>query len=144
MLDKSTIAIYDYVYNLLFGVVTENVYLMFEPEELLDTDVQDGFVVVSVGDVHDESEFNSQAYGWARVFVEAYVPTKSRGRLDETKYAAFENGINEVIEQATEQDKGAYFIVEDSVVSSSRKEQNNMNNQFMVFMKSFIVNIDKE
>lgn len=144
MLDKSTIAIYDYVYNLLFGVVTENVYLMFEPEELLDTDVQDGFVVVSVGDLHDESEFDSQAYGWARVFVEAYVPTKSRGRLDETKYATFENGINEVIEQATKQDKGAYFIVEDSVVSSSRKEQNNMNNQFMVFMKSFIVNIDKE
>ena len=144
MLDKSTIAIYDYVYNLFFGVVTENVYSMFEPEELLDTDVNDGFIVISVGDLHDESEFDSQAYGWARVFVEAYVPTKSRGRLDETKYVAFEDGINQVVEQATKQSQGTYFIVEDSIVSTSRKEQNNMDNQFMVFMKSFIVNIDKE
>ena len=91
----SRIDIYDYVYNLFYDVVTKNVYSMFEPQELTTSDTNDGFLVIRVGDLYDESEFTCSAYGWARVYVEAYVPPLSRGRLDYTKYQEYEDAITE-------------------------------------------------
>ena len=44
MIDESRIGIYNYVYGLLYGTVSENVYSMNEPQELTDSDTQDGFI----------------------------------------------------------------------------------------------------
>ena len=144
MLDISRIGVYDYVYNLLYDVVTTNVYSMNEPQELTQSDVNDGFVVIRVGELNDASEFTANAYGWARVYIDAYVPPISRGRLDFEKYKAFEDAINQVIEQATQDASGTYYIQDGSVLSMDNNAESNANNAYFMFVKSFVVMIDKE
>ena len=97
MIDKSRATIYDYLYTLFYDVVTRNVYSMERPQELTSGDVNDGFLVLRVGTINDDSEFSGAAYVWARVYVDAYIPPKSRGRLDKSKLASFENDIDAVI-----------------------------------------------
>lgn len=144
MLDKSRIKIYDYLYNLLYDVVTKNVYSMNPPQELIDSDVKDGFIVINVGEINDASEFSCEAYGWARCYITAYVPPITRGRLDYTKYEVFEDAINAVIDNATKENGGTYHVEEGSVLSMDDDESSNANNQFFIFIKSFVVNINKE
>lgn len=143
MLNESRADIYDYLYNLFYGEVTENVYLMEEPQELESTDRNDGFIVIYVGDIRDESEFSRQAYGWVRCYITAYVPPISRGRVDVEKYREFEEAINRVInDEAGSGNNETYSIQEDSIISTDDSDTSNANNQFFVFIKSFIVNID--
>lgn len=143
MIPKSRKDIYDYIYGLLYGVVSENVYPMNESQELTESDVKDGFIVIRVGTMVDESEFKGEAFGWCRVFVEAYVPPMSRGRLDEEKYYAFESSINTAIDN--EVDNGTnkeYSIIEDGIISWDDFDDSNANNVFYKFVKSFRVQID--
>ena len=143
MVDESRIGIYNYVYNLIYEVVTENVYSMNEPQELTESDTKDGFIVIRVGDLRDDSEFHLQACGWVRVFIEAYIPPISRGRLDKTKYKAMEDAINDVINEEIENGNDEHYSIEpDGVLSSDIGEDSNANNAFYMFIKSFIVNID--
>ena len=146
MVNKSRSDIYDYLYKLFHGTVTENVYMMGEPQELESTDRTDGFLVIHVGDIIDDSEFDYNAYGWVRCFVEAYIPPISRGRLDVDKYRAFEDAINLSIDAAIESttDDDTYYIEADSVLSEDADDTGNANNAFFVFIKSFIVVIDKK
>lgn len=144
MLNESRIDIYDYLYNLFFDVVTKNVYSMREPQELTKSDTTDGFIVIKVGDINDESEFDGEAYGWARCYVEAYIPPIKRGRLDFDKYKAFEDGINAIIKSESKKDEGDYYIKSDSVLSMDANETSNSDNQYFLFVKSFVVVIDKE
>ena len=141
MFNESRIDIYDYLYNLFFDVVTQNVYSMREPQELTASDTKDGFIVITVGNINDASEFTQEAYGWVRCFVEAYIPTISRGRLDYDKYATFEDAINGVIHEASQDDRGSYQIQEDSLLSMDSDVDTNANNTYFTFIKSFIVNI---
>ena len=141
MFSDSRIDIYDYLYN-LFEVVTPNVYLMSEPTELTPSDVEDGFMVIRLGNFNDEGEFGLRTYGWARVFVEAYIPPMSRGRLDDVKYKRFEDALNAAISSATEISDGDYYIQEDSLISYDDKEDTMIDNQFYVFVKSFIIVTD--
>lgn len=142
MIPKSRKDIYDYIYGLLFGVVSDNVYPMNESQELTKSDVNDGFIVIRVGTMVDESEFKGEAFGWCRVYVEAYVPPMSRGRLDEDKYYAFEDAINEAIDSevanGTSED---YSILEDGIISWDDFDGSNANNVFYKFIKSFRVQI---
>lgn len=142
MVDESRIALYNYVYNLIYGVVTENVYSMNEPQELTKGDTKDGFIVIRIGNIVDNGEFPLQAYGNVRVFVEAYIPPMSRGRLDKAKYKAMEDAINAVINEEMENGTNAKYSIEpDGIISSDMGEDSNGNNIFYLFIKSFIVNI---
>ena len=141
MLNKSRIDIYNYLYNLFFETVTENVYSMNEPQELTPDDTNDGFIVIRVGDVIDDSEFSGEAYGDVRCYVEAFVPPISRGRLDVEKYKAFEDSINDVIAVATMETGGEYHVREDSVISMDGDVASTANNTYFSFIKSFIVDI---
>jgi len=143
MVNESRIDIYDYLYNLFYDVVTKNVYSMQEPQELSASDTKDGFIVIRVGSLNDESEFVGQAYGRVRCYVQAFVPPISRGRLDFKKYKEYEDGINAVIKLATESDSGTYTIQEESVLSSDAEETSTSNNLFFTFIKSFVVIIDE-
>lgn len=143
MINESRIGIYTYLYNLLYNNVTKNVYMMNEPQELSKSDTANGFIVIRVGDLYDESEFSCQAYGWVRCYVEAFVPPKSRGRLDQDKYNALENAINDAIDYASNNNDGDYYIQKDSVLSMDDVRSSNANNLYYTFVKSFIVNIDK-
>ena len=143
MVNESRISVYDYVCNLFEGVVSDNVYRMSVPQELNDDDVADGFVVIRVGDIEDASEFDLCAYGSVRVFVEAYVPPMSRGRLNKTKYKAFEDGINQVVREEIENGSDEHYSIQsDGIISVDDVDNSNSNNAFHVFVKSFIVTID--
>ena len=144
MVNESRIDIYDYLYNLLFGVVSENVYDMRAPQELTESDTTDGFIVVHVGNMVDESEFDLQAYGRVRCFIEAYVPQISRGRVNRDIYALMENGINTLINEQSEVRDSAYYIEKDSVISMEDEDASNADNSYFTFIKSFIVVIDKQ
>ena len=142
MLNISRSDIYEYVATLMKSV-TANVYSMGEPTENTTSDANDGFIVVRVGRMNDESEFDADAYAWARCNVIAYVPKKSRGRLNKDLYKTFEDGINEVIKQAQDTGDGSYYILPDSVISSDDDETAQQGNQYHVFIKSFVVVIDQ-
>ena len=144
MVNESRMGIYEYVENILTSI-TENVYLMEEPQELTEDDTTNGFIVVTVGDLLDASEFRDSAFGYARVFIRCYVPPISRGRLNVAKYKQFEDAINAAINLAADADnEGAYWIDEDSVVSTDGKDEGNANNTYYMFIKSFIVVVDAE
>lgn len=144
MLEDSRIDIYDYLYGLFHHIVSDNVYRMADPQELTESDTTNGFIVIRLGDINDESEFSKQAYGWARAYIEAFVPPKSRGRLDKEKYEAFENAINTAIDnEIANPSNSTYGIEADSVVSMDG-EGGIFNNNYHLFMKSFVVLIDKQ
>lgn len=143
MMNESRMAIYNYVYGLLYNTVTRNVYSMNEPQELTESDTKDGFIVIRVGDINDESEFHCEAYGWVRVFIEAYIPPISRGRLDKAKYKTFEDGINDVINAEIENGTSEnYSIQSDGVLSMDGNTDTNANNAYYLYVKSFIVTIN--
>lgn len=144
MVNASRTDIYNYLYELLYGTVTENVYSMKEPQELTDSDTEDGFIVINVGYLIDESEFDCAAYGSVRCYIEAFVPPKSRGRLDVEKFEHYENSINSVIDIASETREGDYYIEKGSVISLDASESSNANNAYYTFIKSFVVIIDKQ
>lgn len=141
MFNNSRIDIYEYLHGLFYDTVTKNVYSMSEPQELTESDTKDGFIVIRIGNINDTSEFDRCVYGWVRCYVEAFIPPKSRGRLDFNKYAEFENAINSVIESAAGEASGQYQIQQGSVISNDGEEVSNANNVYFTFIKSFIVDI---
>lgn len=141
MFNNSRIDIYEYLHGLFYDTVTKNVYSMSEPQELTESDTKDGFIVIRIGNINDTSEFDRCVYGWVRCYVEAFIPPKSRGRLDFNKYAEFENAINSVIESAARETSGQYQIQQGSVISNDGEEVSNANNVYFTFIKSFIVDI---
>lgn len=144
MIDKSRIAIYDYLYSLLFGVVTNNVHSMGEPSETTDDEAENGFVVTQVGDIEDESEFDGCAYAWARCYVYAYVPKLSRGRLNKRKFKEYEDAIMSVIKNAETQGNEDYYIKPETTISMDNNDNTMKGNQYHIFVKSFVVVIDKQ
>ena len=142
MVEESRIAIYDYL-KPLFSVVTQNIYSMRVPTENTTDDTSNGFIVIEVGSIRDESEFDLQTFGWVRCFVTAYVPQKTRGRLDKERYKAFEDGINQAIRsEINTPTSDMYAIQADGILSMDDDEDTNKGNQYNVFVKSFIVTID--
>lgn len=129
---------------MFFDTVTRNVYKMGEPTENTESDTTDGFITLEVGAISDDSEFDGSAYGWARCFVTAYVPKKSRGRLDDAKYKAFEDGINTVVRLASEETDVDYYVLAGSELSVDDVETTQKGNQYHKYQKSFIVVIDKQ
>lgn len=142
MIDESRIGIYDYLYNLLYGVVSNNVYQMREPQELTQSDTTDGFIVIRVGELNDAGEFTGETYAWVRCYIEVFVPPMSRGRLNHAKYSAFESAINGVIHSEAQRSDGTYSIQERNVLSVDNMESSNANNSYHTFIKSFLVIID--
>lgn len=142
--DSSRISIYNYL-ETVFANVSDNIYLMSVPTENNTSDTEDGFVLINVGNVNDESEFDCDAYGWVRCQITAYVPKRSRGRLDTKLYKGFEERIDAAIKANTgENNVGGYYILDDDVLSMEGNEETNRGNQYHVLIKSFVVVIDQQ
>ena len=141
MFNDSRIDIYDYLTVLLIdNKVTSNVYLVDEPQDLTASDKKDGFVVIKVGGVNDQSQFDLETYGWTRVYIYAYVPSTSRGRLDYNKYKEMENKLNALIYNASKLPPiNGYSIVQNSTLSMDGTRLSTANNLFYAFVKSFRV-----
>jgi len=142
--DSTRISLYGFLSE-VFANVTNNLYSMTIPTENTKSDTVDGFAVTSVGNVVDESEFDGNAYGWVRCQIMAFVPKKTRGRLNKELYKTFEDSINTAIAAYSgENNDGGYYIQEDSVLSMEDNENTQKGNQYHVFVKSFIVVIDQQ
>lgn len=141
MFNESRIDLYDYISG-IFSDVSENIYKMKIPQELTESDTTDGFIVVYLGDIYDDSEFLKEAYGDVRVVVSAYVPLKSRGRLNKELYKAFESGINEALDnEISNGNSEHYTIQDDGILSMDDIEDNNANNSYSVYTKTFVVTV---
>lgn len=142
MINDSRIDIYDYLSGLM-KQVTDNVYPMGEPTTTTESDVDNGFIVILVGRLNDDSEFSCEAYLWTRCYITAYVPKKNRGILNKSLYKEYETSINDIIRsEQGKTDESRYYIVPDTVVSMDDDEKTQKNNQYHVFTKSFIVGTD--
>ena len=141
MFNDSRIDIYDYLMDLLIdNEVTNNVYLVDEPQDLTASDKKNGFVVIKVGGVNDQSQFDLETYGWTRVYIYAYIPSTSRGRLEYDKYKAMEDKLNAVISQTSKAAPvNGYSIVQNSTLSMDGIKMSTANNLFYSFVKSFRV-----
>lgn len=139
MIPDTRIDIYNFVYNMFYDVVTKNVYSMNPPQELTDSDTKDGFIVIGVGDLYDESEFSGRAYAWARVFVEAYIPPKSRGRLNKNKYMAFDKSLTSVINNYDERHESTGFSIDLETLLSTDGYYSTSKDLYQVIAKSFVV-----
>ena len=143
MVNESRNDLIEYLYNLLYDKVSKNVYPVGVPTELTSSDTTNGFIVIRLGAVNDESEFAKHTFGWVRCYFDVYVPVLSRGRYNKAKYKAMEDAINQIIDETVE-DSGSdvYAVQEDSVLSFDDDEHSNADNRFFLFIKSFIVTID--
>ena len=141
MFNDSRIDIYDYLYDLVVNNnVTSNVYMVDEPQDLTASDKKDGFVVIKVGGVNDQSQFDLETYGWTRVYIYAYVPPTSRGRLYYNKYKEMENKLNALISNASNSEPvNGYSIIQNSTLSMDGTRLSTANNLFYAFVKSFRV-----
>ena len=140
-MNDSRIDLYDYICDILKDV-SNNIYSMKIPEELTESDAEEGFIVVRVADMYDDSEFYKQAFGDVRVFVNAYVPLKSRGRLNKNLYNSLASEIDSVVSnEITNGSNEEFTILSDGVLSIDDIENTNANNTYAVYIKSFLVAI---
>jgi hypothetical protein len=114
------------------------------PQELTESDTKDGFIVIHVGNLVDESEFTCEALARVRCYIEAFVPSISRGRVNRDIYALMEGGINNLIDEQSIVRDGAYYIEKDSVLSMDDYETSTADNAYYTFVKSFIVVADNQ
>ena len=143
MFNESRTDIYKYIYDMVYNVVSKNVYAMFEPKALKESDTTDGFVTIRVGNIINQSEFDDNAFAMARCFVQAFVPPMSRGRVDFDKYKEFEQKINQVINNEIRNGNNkTYSIIPDSSLSWDDYVGTDDDNMYFVYTKSFIVQID--
>lgn len=134
--------IYDFLYSMFYGIVSNNVYRMGRPQELTQSDLNDGFIVLRCGQVNDESEFYRNVYNWCRVYVELYIPPKSRGRLNNNKFQEFESAISRELNrwENGKVSEDGFSIDIDSLISSDEfLTATNKDNPFHVVYHSFIV-----
>lgn len=141
MFDSSRMAIYEYLCSVLADV-TSNIHPMHKPKELSQDEVKNGFIVIKLDDINDESEFSKETYGWVSVAIEAYVPTKKRGRLNSQLFDTFESAIDSAIESAIESRNTNYGINERTILSKDFLEDDNANNVYSVYVKTFVLTIE--
>lgn len=142
MVSKNRADIYEYLYGVFSNAMTNNVYFVNAPQDLTDKDANDGFVVLRVGEIRDESEFSRSAFARARCYAYAYTRANKRGKLDFPTYKSLETSVEQTIQNAANKG-GAISILNDTVISMDTAEFSNADNPFFVFAKSFVVSISE-
>lgn len=138
MSDISRISVYEFACG-MFSSLGVNVYSMEVPQSLdTATDIASGFIVIRVNNIYDNSEFVGNTYATSRVLVEAYVPAKTRGRVDATKYKALQDKINIIVKEYCEKVNQDYVVSEDSILNYDDTFINNTT-EFFMYVISFTV-----
>lgn len=140
MIDAKRGPLYDYVYSLFYGTVTDYIYPIEMPSNLTEEDAN-GFMVIRMADVRDRGEFKLKAFADVRVTVEMYTKAKDRGRLDKTQYDKYEKLITKVLEAEDGKNHPNYQIDMDSILSTDDIYNDDKNNIFYIYFVSFIVKI---
>lgn len=144
MLDAATTKVLDYLYGIFESTVNGNLYSMYEPKELLKADTEKGFAVIRAGQINNESEFGNSAYGWVRCYIDVYVPPMSRGRLDYDTAGDLESKVLTAIDNEIANGTSDTYSIRSGSMLSTQSDNSNADNEYFVFVKSFIVDIDKE
>ena len=145
MLNESRNDLNDYLYGLVHGKVTNNVYPKDVPTELTPSDTKDGFIVLRAGGISDMGEFRDKTSGTVRCYIEAYVPVISRGRYNRTMYKQYEDAINSVIDnEIASPSSDIYTILDEGLLAYDDDEHSDGDNRYMLFIKSFLVLIDEK
>lgn len=136
--------IYSYVSTLLKDV-TSNIYRIEIPEILTTDAISNGFIVLKMNALKDNSEMGLNTYSQVRVYIESYVPAlKDRGTINTSKYKAAQDAIDAVINAECEKQNQSYTINRDDGVLSMEDYFTNKTNFFFVYITSFLVTITNE
>ena len=137
MSDTSRISVYSFVHT-MFGSLGISVYAMEIPQSLETVDITNGFAVMRINNIYDNSEFIGHTYSTARVFLETYVPAKTKGRLDTTKYEALQNKINSMVNEYCDKTNQDYMVSRDSILNYDDTMING-STEFFMYLISFTV-----
>lgn len=140
MIDARRSPLYDYVYSLFHGRVTDYIYPIEMPSNLTEEDAN-GFMVIRMADVRDRSEFKLKAYAEVRVTIEMYTKAKDRGRLDKPQYEKYEDLITQVLNEEDAKSNPNYEIDMDSILSTDDIYNDDKNNIFYIYFVSFVIKI---
>ena len=132
--------LYSYVATMFVGVV-KGIYRHM-PTSLSSEDTANGFIVLRMGNIEDESEIFLNAYAKTRIYVECYVPdvntSTTNGVMSTTKYDAMQQAVDNKIDAECEKVNQTYTISRESILSSDDTYVNKAVS-FMVYITSFQV-----
>lgn len=138
MINSLRAPIYSYVYNLFYNTVTKQVHPIEIPTTLDTMDATD-FMVIRMGQINDKGEFSLEGYADTRVFIEMYVKSKTRGRIDMTAFGSFESKIQVIIDRESKRRTSPYQVIRDNSISLDDYYQTQ---NYHVFLTSFIIRIN--
>ena len=143
-MDISRKNIYTYLAN-LFKTVTTNLYRISIPVTLGDDAVSNGFIVISLGNLTDNSEFDFKTYSHIRATIQYFVPsintTTANGVMNTSAFDNVQTQIDAIITSESEKTNQKYTISRDGVLSMDDFYTNNTNS-FYVYITSFLITID--
>lgn len=132
--------IYSHIATLLVGV-SNNIYRISVPPTLSADAAKNGFIVLQMGEVIDNSEFTyGDTYSRARFYVQCYVPSTSSGLMNTSKYDKIQQSVDSIIDAEIAKTNQPYSIQQDGVLSMDDFFTNN-DKSFYVYTKSFLVTI---
>ena len=132
--------LYSYVASMFVGVV-KGIYKHM-PTALSPDDIANGFIVLRMADIKDDSEIFLNAYAKTRIYVECYVPdvntSTTNGVMSTTKYDAMQQAVDDRINAECSKVNQTYTISRESILSSDDTYVNKAVS-FMVYITSFQV-----
>ena len=138
----SRIDIYDYIKGLFAGqanTIFKNVYYGEIPQTITDSDKNNGFIVIRLGALNDNSDFYLSTYCTIRGYIECYIPLY-QGKMNTTKYKLVQNALDLIIKGEGEKVNAQYNINTDSVLTTEGYFNNNNNTSF-AYIASFQITI---
>lgn len=141
-MNTSRIDIYEYIKGLFVGetnTIFQNIYYGNKPQVLTDNDSKNGYIVVSLGGMTDNSEIALTTYVTLRCYIECYIPLYN-GSVNTTKYKKVQEALDAIIQRECSKVNAQYNINTDSLLSTDGYFNNNNNSSF-AYIASFQITI---
>lgn len=138
--------IYSYVAS-LFTSVSKNIFRIDIPITLNADAASNGFIVLKLDTLSDNSEFDLSTFATVRMYVECYVHTTQvdgiSGLMNTAKYDAAQKAIDTIIEAECKKQNQTFSISNDGILSMDDFYSNNTD-AFSVYIKSFKITITND
>ena len=135
--------IYSYVAS-LFTSITKNIYRIKIPETFNSDMLTNGFILLTLDDIKDHSEFSLETYAGTRMTVEYYIPSAKvgdvSGIMNTTKFDNAQQSIDNIISAECAKSNQTYNISKDGILSSDDYYSNGANS-FFIYITSFIIQL---
>lgn len=135
--------IYSYVAS-LFTSITKNIYRIKIPETFNSDILANGFILLTLDDMKDHSEFSLETYAGTRMTVEYYIPSSKvgdvSGIMNTTKFDNAQQTVDNIVLAECAKSNQTYSISKDDILSSDDYYSNG-SNSFFTYITSFIITI---